>query len=242
MYCHSKNYEIRYTDVDFADNLKLSALLSLLEESACLSAEELGFGYSVLQPKNLGFVMVNWYLELFRPIRLNDILTVHTWPIKPKRLIVFRDFEIFCGEERVGVATSRWCIVNLADFSMAPASCVFNESMTYNENRSVEDANFKINNITLGEACYSKSVVYSDYDHYNHVNNTKYADFLLDVFAVDELKAKSLLKARITYVKQCKYGEVLQFERQQITDGVWLVEGKVDGELRIQAEFTFSED
>ena len=62
MYRHCKDYEIRYTDVDFQDNLKLSSLLSLMEESACLSAEELGFGYSVLQPKNVGFIMVNWYI------------------------------------------------------------------------------------------------------------------------------------------------------------------------------------
>ena len=50
MYRHIKSYELRYTDVDAFDNLKLSSLLSFLEESACLSADELGFGYDDIAP------------------------------------------------------------------------------------------------------------------------------------------------------------------------------------------------
>ena len=95
MYRHIKSYELRYTDVDAFDNLKLSSLLSFLEESACLSADELGFGYDDIAPSNLGFVVVNWYIELNRAVKLGEILTVHTWPIKPKMLIFLRDFELF---------------------------------------------------------------------------------------------------------------------------------------------------
>ena len=45
MYRHKKFYDVKYTDADAYDNLKPSALLSFMEESACLSADELGFGY-----------------------------------------------------------------------------------------------------------------------------------------------------------------------------------------------------
>ena len=34
MYRNIHTYDIRYTDVDFTDELKLSSLLSVLEESA----------------------------------------------------------------------------------------------------------------------------------------------------------------------------------------------------------------
>lgn len=241
MYRHIKKYEIRYTDVDFSDSLKLSSLLSMMEESACLSADELEFGYSVLQPKNLGFIIANWYIELFRPIRLGDILTVHTWPIKPKKLIVFRDFELYVGEEKVGVATSRWCLVDLSDFSMVPSSRVFSDNIEYNDFRSVEVVNFKIPEISTTEPCYSKSVSYSDYDHYNHVNNTKYGDFLLDAFSVSEMTGKAPSNIKISYVKQSKYGEVIDFYKEQMQDGSWVVEGKVGGELRVQLWIKFND-
>lgn len=239
VYCHSKQYEIRYTDVDVSDNLKLSSLLSLMEESACLSAEELGFGYSVLQPKKFGFVIVNWYIDLFRPVKLGDILTVNTWPIKPKKLIVLRDFELYVGGEKVGVATSRWCLVNLNDFSLLPSSAALSSGLVYNDFRSVDVVNFKIPEIAVKEISYSKSVSYSDYDHYDHVNNTKYADFLLDAFTVEELADKCISSVRITYVKQSKFGETIDIYKQQQEDGNWIVEGRVGGELRVQALIGF---
>lgn len=239
MYCHSKQYEIRYTDVDFSDNLKLSSLLSLMEESACLSADELGFGYSVLQAKKLGFVIVNWYIDIYRPIKLGDVLTVHTWPIKPKKLIVLRDFELFIGDEKVGVATSRWCLVDLKNFSLLPSSVAFSPELKYNDFRSVDVTNIKIPIIDGEDISYSKVVSYSDYDHNDHVNNTKYADFLLDAFTVEELTDKSVSSVRITYVKQSKYGETIDIYKRRQEDGSWIIEGRVCGELRVQASIKF---
>ncbi len=233
MYCNVKKYQLRYTDVDFEDNLKLSALLSLMEESACVSADELGFGYSVLQPRNIGFVLVNWYIKLNRAIKFGEELTIHTWPIKPKRLIVLRDFEFYVGDEKVGVATSRWCVVDLNEFKIISTSNVFSEDMVYNENRSVEVLNFKIPGVTSAQCVYSKKITYSDYDHYNHVNNTKYADILLDAFAPEELAGKYISSVEINYSNQCKYGEVLELFREDTPDCT-LIEGKVDGGTRVQ--------
>ena len=235
MYRHKKTYELRYTDLDAYDNLKLSSLLSFLEESACLSADELGFGYDDIAPRNMGFIVVNWYIELFRPVKFGDNLEVHTWPIRPKHLIFLRDYELFCGGEKVGVCTARWCMIDTQNFTMLPANAYFKEGDfdNYNTERSIDFKAWKIPQIENAETSYSKTVKYSDYDHYFHVNNTKYADFMTDVFSVEELKGKYLKKIQITYVKQCKYGEKLDFVRKDVDDYT-LVEGRVDGELRVQ--------
>lgn len=240
MYCNKKDYALRYTDVDFNDSIKLSSLLSVMEESACLSADELGFGYSVLQPKNIGFILVNWKIKLDRPIRLGEVLTIHTWPIKPKKLIVFRDFELFVGNQKVGCGTSRWCLVNLADFSMLSTDNVFTPQMTYNDFRSIEFSNWKIPPVDSDTPVYSKWASYSDYDHYNHVNNTKYADLLFDAFSVEELKGKYFSDVQVTYVKQCKCGERLDFYRNDLED-CSIVEGRVDGEVRVQMRVTLND-
>lgn len=239
MYCHIKNYEIRYTDVDLSDNLKLSSLLSLMEESACLSAEELGFGYSALKPKNFGFVLANWYIDLNRAIKLGDVLTIHTWPVKPKRLIILRDFELYVGDEKVGVATSRWCLVDLNDFKLLPSSAVFREDMEYNDFRSIDVSAVKIPAAEYMDYSYTKCVKYSDYDHYNHANNTKYADFLFDAFAIDEIKDKSYSNVRITYVKQSKEGDKIDFYKATLSDGSRVVEGRVGDERRVQMHVKF---
>lgn len=242
MYRHIKEYEIKNTDADVYDNLKLSSLLSFLEESACLSADELDFGYDEIAPKNVGFIIVNWFISLEKPIKLGDRLTVHTWPLKPKHLIFLRDYELFVGSEKVGVATARWCMIDLKSFAMLPANKVFKEGFFegYNTERSVDFNNWKIPQADGAEKIYERRAAYSDCDHYFHVNNTKYADFLLDVFSVEEFARRTLRTAQITYAKQCKEGELLEFFKE-CKDGGYLIEGKVGGELRVQLKVQFNE-
>lgn len=242
MYLHSKDYSFRYSDADFQDIIRPASLLAVMQESACLSADELGFGYKDLQPKNIGFILSNWYVELYRPLSFNDKLTVKTWPVKPKKLIVFRDFELFLNDEKVGVGTSRWCLVDLATFSLIPSSAIFADINTeYNDFRSIEYNNWKIPEIGHIQPSYIKYVSYSDYDHYNHVNNTKYADLLIDAFSVDELKNKWFSALQISYIKQCKYGEKIEIYKELQDDGFWIVEGRVCGELRVQLKIKLNE-
>jgi YbgC/YbaW family acyl-CoA thioester hydrolase len=242
MYRHKKIYELRYTDVDAYDVIKPSSLLSFLEESACLSADELGFGYKDVAPKNKGFIIANWYIELSRPIKLGDKLEVHTWPIRPRLLIFFRDYELFVNGEKVGVATARWCMIDSETFAVLPASAYFKEEdfENYNTERSIDFKAWKIPAIDGGIAVYKKQVTYSDYDHYFHVNNTKYADFLSDAFTVGEFNGRYIKKLQITYVKQCRIGEEIEIVRKD-TDGATLVEGKVGGEVRVQFKVAFDE-
>lgn len=242
MYRHKKIYELRYTDFDAYDNLKPSALLSFLEESACLSADELGFGYAEVAPKNIGFIVVNWYIELNSSVKLGDSLEIHTWPLIPKHFVFLRDYELYIGGKKVGVATARWCMIDTVNFNMLPANAFFGEGAfdNYNTERSVDFRAWKIPACENGELLYSKKITFSDYDHYFHVNNTKYADYLLDVFSVDEMKGKSIKSLQVTYVKQCKAGEVLYFYRFD-NDGYSVVEGRVNGEPRVQFKVVFNE-
>lgn len=235
MYRHIKEYEIRYTDTDAYDVLKPSSLMSFLEESACLSADELGFGYDAIAKKNIGFIIVNAYVELFRPIKLGEKVEIHTWPLRPKFMIFLRDYEIYCSGEKVGVATTRWCMIDTANFSMLPVSAYFGDGAfdNYNTQRSVIFNRWKIAAVENTEPSYEKLVTYSDYDHYFHVNNTKYADFFMDTFSIDEMKGKFIGKLQISYVKQCKLGEVIKFYKMN-EDGNIIVEGKVGDETRVQ--------
>ena len=62
-YEYIEEFKIKYCDVDFKDEMKVSTALSLMEEVACGSADELGFGYEYVKPKGYAFVVSNIYLE-----------------------------------------------------------------------------------------------------------------------------------------------------------------------------------
>ncbi len=243
MYRYIEKYDIRYTDVDAYDTLRLSSILSVMEEAACHSADELGFGYDVIMPQHVGFILSNWYIELDKPIKLDDKLEIHTWPLKPSHVIFNRDFEIYANGEKAGVATSRWCMINLTNYTMMPINAYFKDPdffNDYNTQHAVEFKTWKIPAVQGGEPAYEKLIVYTDYDHYMHVNNTKYADFVMDCFTVEEMADKFLSKVQISYVKQCKMGETISFYRQDLENGVTIVEGRCGDDVRVQMKLTFA--
>ena len=69
----------------------------------------------------------------------------------------------------------------------------------------------------------------SHYDHFRHVNNTKYADFFMDCFTEEELENKTVKSFRISYVKQVKANEELTFYRSDTEEGTAL-EARINGE------------
>ena len=214
-YALTKKYPLRYSDFDFKDELKISALLAFAQEAAGDSADELGFGYKDLKPKKLAFIIVNTYCELLRPVRLGSALTVTTWPLPPRHVIFERQY---LAEDKEGVCarlSSRWCLIDLENFSLLPPERLgqAHEACPYNPNKIVE-AVWKIPK--LGDDArevYRMSVRNGHCDHYMHANNTRYADFFLDCFTADELSCRMVKCFQVAYGKQAKEGNELVLYR-----------------------------
>lgn len=224
-YSNVKTYMLKYSDFDFKDELKLSALLELAQESAGGSADELGFGYGALKPLGYGFIVVSTHCKFLRPIRLGDVLTVETWPLPPRHVIFERDYRVTDGEgEAVALLASRWCLVDLKSFSLLTPDRL-GETHTkcpYRDEKALEVPLWKIPRIRNGRLVRSMSVGNSNCDHYLHANNAKYADFFLDCFTMEELNELQITCFHISYSKQAKEGETLSFYREDTQDGTTL--------------------
>lgn len=229
-YQHTKTYPLRYSDFDFKDELTAGALLSLVQESACLSADELGFGYDDLRPRRLGFIVVFTYCELVRPVRLGEALTVETWPLPPRHVIFERDYRVKAGEEIVAKLASRWCLVDLNTFSLLQPDALkeTHERCPYRAEQTVT-ADWKIQKLRgEGREVRRMTVGVGHCDHYLHANNARYADFFFDCFTMEELAARRVKSFRIAYVKQAKPGSELVFYRKDF-EGYSVCEAECDG-------------
>lgn len=244
-YLHRRVYSLRYTDFDFADAFKLSSLLALVQEAACSSADELGFGYADLKPKNFGFLTVNTYCKLLHPVRIGDELTVETWPLPPRHVIFERDTRVKNqrGEE-VALLASRWCLVDLKNFSLLPPEALgpAHAACPYNPERTVSPLSWKFKKFEEGEGREVSRirVTPSKCDHYLHANNTYYADFFCDCFSFEEL-SRPLDSFQIAYLKQAKPQKELVFFRKD-EDFSSSLEARLDGELITQFRLNFAKE
>ena len=244
VYEHSAEFKIKYCDVDFKDEMKMSVGLALMEEVACSSADELGFGYEYIKPRGYAFMVTNIHCEFFSPICLGETVVVKTWPTPPSRVIFGREYQFLSGKGKIlANATSRWCLFDLNEGKLLPSKLIDNQDYsTYNTRKLFEDVRWKIPVFPKeeGELRYIMTVANSAYDHNMHVNNTCYADYCLNCFSVEELSKMNLKKISITYVKQCTEGDVLKFYRKTSEDGTHLVQGiNAKDELVVQSSLSF---
>jgi len=240
-YCHKKSFSLRYTDVDFRDELSLSALLAVAQQAACTSADELGFGYDDLKPRNIGFLVVNNIGEIFIQPNLDETITVETWPLPPRRVFFERHYRVKGeGGRLIAALASRWCMVDLSTFSLLTPDALgeTHARCPYNPEKSIENPVWRIEKLKDAREVYRMTVRNSQCDHYFHANNTRYADFFLDCFTMDELKDRTIKRFSVTYHKQAKEGAELSFFRKDEGD-TSVLEARGGDEVFTQFSVTF---
>ena len=246
VYEHIKQFQIKYCDVDFKDELKPSVALSLMEEVACSSADELGFGYAYVKPKGYAFMVTNICAAFVRPIGLGETVSVKTWPLPPSYVTFGREYRFEDGAGNALLnASSRWCLVDMATGKLLQSKMIDNQDYsTYNTSKVLENVQWKIPAFKPeeGELRFSLKIANSEYDHNMHVNNTRYADYCFNCFTIAELADKKLKRFSISYVRQCKEGETLRFYLKRAEDGSFLAHGfNESGENVVQSHIVFAD-
>lgn len=234
----------RYIEYDFRDELKLSSVFAWMQEAAGIGADRMGVGSDFLWPKGWGFIVTEYALELYRPVPIGSLLTVHTWPLLPKHVVMERCFDFLDEKgEKCGAALSKWCLLDLKGQKMLPVSALgLSDPDRFLTKKDVEMAG-KLPNVSVDglQPAYRTIVSSSDYDHYRHVNNTRYVDFCMNCFSVEEWEKRKVAKFRIAYVEQCFYGEELLFYRVPLSDKEYLLIGQHgDQKTFVKAKITFA--
>ena len=244
-YAHIKEFQIKYREADFKDELRASGALSFMEEVASSSAEELGFGYSYIKPKGWAFMVTNVTFTVKRLIKAGETVLVKTWPTPPSYVVFGREYEFLtqAGETLLS-ASSRWCLVDLSSGKLLQSKVIENQDYsTYNTDKALEVKSWKIPIFKKeeGKLCFSITIANSEYDHNMHVNNTRYADYALNCYSVAELSKKKLSEFSITYIKQCKEGQTLRFYIKRDKDCDYVQGLNESDEVVVQTRIVFTE-
>ncbi len=244
-YQYNQQFFIKYCDANFKDEMKISTALSFMEEAASWSAQELGFGYDYIKAKGQAFIISNSCIEFSRPVLVREKPIVQTWPNQPSFVILERQYNFLSEQEEVARAATRWCIIDIKTDKILPSKSIDNQDFsTYRTDKVLTDIQWKIAPFAIEEENprFCITIANSEYDHNMHVNNTKYADYCMNVFSVQELQNKWVRRFSIAYIKQCKEGETLRFFRKETSKGEFLVQAINDNnEPVVRAEICLAE-
>ena len=200
------NYNLRTSDFDRYDRIRPSAVLDLFQDVAGRDCENCGSGFKALYDKGLLWILLRTRYDIIKPPLPYSEVKVTTAPHAPGRADFDRDYLItdLYGDFLIK-GTSKWCLIDLKTrkiaFNRGEINCgvatdeyLYPDGLKKIPNFSVED--FKR---------YDGSANFSAFDHNGHVNNIKYADFILDALS---LKGGEEIKAfEIDYIRELKGGE-----------------------------------
>lgn len=188
--------------------IKPSGLLDILQSVAGEHAEILGIGYEALKEKGYAFVLARIKYDLYRPITKYSKIVVETTPLVPGRIDFDRDFEIydFNTNELIGVATSKWIIIDLNTRRICRSS-VFTYLCDVREKGNYDS----FDKLTIEESILDNEIAYvvryNDIDFIGHMNNTKYADALVFKNSVKHFQIDFLHEVKLNNVLNIKYDE-----------------------------------
>lgn len=197
-----KNYVLRVSDFDCYDRLRPSAVLDLFQDVAGQHADEIGVGYNDLIKKDIIWVLLRNKFDVVKNPELYSEVTAVTWPHERGRGDFDRDYLITSKDGEVLVkGSSKWCVCNFVTRRI-----LFGNEVQYNDTEYVDrkvypDGIKKIKDFPE-ENCevYEGRSQFGDLDHNGHVNNIKYADYILN--ALDLEKNEEIKSVEIDYIHE----------------------------------------
>ncbi len=178
----TQNYAVNSIVANAQKRLGLVGLLDILQDVAWVHAEHLGHGYEATIEAGALWILSRQKLLMTAWPDWGDELVVRTWVRPIKGPLIHRDYEILVGDAKVGESAASWLTLDATtrrpirptlaaaslDFRSDAALALTPEKLAVRRNLA-EVARFPVRN--------------SDLDVNGHVNNTRYAQWILELGA-----------------------------------------------------------
>ena len=212
-----RKYHLRTSDFDMRSRILPASVLDLFQDAAGEHAKMLGVGYDTLASQNKCWMILRLRYEVVRQPKMFSSVIVKTWPIESRRIEFDRDYEISDTEGNLLVkGTSQWAILDISNREK-PALVMAKDFdigvEEYIPDRALEGRFDRLppKFEAEGDGVVVKSG-YTDIDTNGHVNNIKYANFILN--ALDLPADKEISSFRIYYQREVMSGgEITVFSR-----------------------------
>ena len=218
-YLWKKEYTLRAGDFDKYNRMKPSAVLELFQDAAGQHAEEIDVGYEAMANRSYMWVLLKVKLLFIKNPECYQKVVIKTWPLAPNRAIYRREYSMENEKGECLIAgSSEWVVMHnekrrlVADPNLYPFTEGFVTDTIFEEKLD------KVSDFETKETPRIVHTGFSEIDVNNHVNNTKYANYVLDAVVPGE---KDILRVfQIDYRKEVLEGTQLKIYHSKEERGV----------------------
>lgn len=208
-YCNEQI--VKYLDVDKDRKLSNRAIVNYLQDTAVYHADSLGDGVNSVDKTHTVWLLLNWKIRVFDRPKCEDKIKINTWARKMEKCYSLRDFEIFSGNNKVAIATSRWVLVNDKTGKIERVSEELKEKYNLIDQCVFEDKMVeKLKEPENMQLMYEDTIGRTRIDTNNHLNNLYYLDYAIESLPEEVYENSTFNNIEIMYKKEIKYKEKIK--------------------------------
>ncbi len=233
---YQEQYRLRTSDFDRWNRIYPSTVLDLFQDVAGNHARELGIALGEESGSELIWVLAKTKYQCISDGAWDKEVVVRTWPHKPNGVNFRRDYMI---ESTNGVplikGTSEWVVIHAAKRKIVVLKKLYPlEESEFCTESTFEGKLPRLNITQMEDEAYTVHPGSTDIDVNNHVNNTKYANYVLN--AIDPTKDDVIDTFRIDYHKEILYGDTVELRKRQENGVTYTVGKSLSGESLFTCE------
>lgn len=206
-----QTYELRYSEMTNRGEISPVSILLLLEEAAADHCHSIGYSLYDLKQNNKGWVLLSGLTQMYRYPNYKEKITIRTWMSSHSDIRGFRENIIY--DEAgiiIGKSKSQWVFF---DTLTRRPSRIYPEIQCQwinSEGICMEhDLCQKIEPIHSSLNCKEFDVHKFDIDNYNHVNNLRYFQWLIESLPESLIDNYDLFSIDGRFISEAKLGDTL---------------------------------
>ena len=175
----TQNFQVTSYLVNPQKKLGIYSLLNLLQDAAWMHATHLGHGHDETLKGKTAFVLTRQKVVMDSWPVWGDSISIRTWVRPLQGPFAVRDFEIVKNEKIIGTCSTSWILMNLETRSAVLTALDVEPFVSRTDYKLPYDAK----KVTIKDPLEPRStfeVRNSDLDMNEHVNNTRYVQWILD--------------------------------------------------------------
>lgn len=207
---------VKITSFDVFPNgtAKPASLLRYMQQCAREDCDRGGCTYPFMREHNTVFVLTKLGLDLTRPLRSGEVLTIRTYNNRITGILFDREYDLFVGDEAVGHCSSFWVLIRYDTRALVRPGDFPVAFFCHEIDCPMVDIPRRFGNEDASPAG-ERVVRVSDLDENDHLNNCTYADIALDALPAFDGLTHAVTGCRILFSNEAKRGQTLALSVKQ---------------------------
>lgn len=189
--------------------MPLTLIVAHAIETATIHANNLGIGYSELQPLGLGWVLARISIEIYDLPAINNRYSMTTWIAGMNRFFSDRCYAMRDTDGRLLAAVrSVWVAIDINTRSMAELTALPASQLPVEPQIECPIRRCMVPAIAPDSPTTAKTYTfsYTDIDFNRHVNTLRYLEAVLNTRSLDFYDHNRVTRADASFERECHYG------------------------------------